>query len=706
MLKGLNNKMNSQVESSIYLLAIVILGITVIYLKPTPVVIVLALVVIGAAFYFGKKNSKSKELFFSSYMDNIVRNIERANHFAVSKLDIGIAVFSKNGKLQWKNDIFAEWVGNKKLEGMMPEDILPLPDKMNFEMMCVKNGELLLQMQDRYYLMRYSKVETQESAPRGKDESNTSGLMIYLKDVTELQILKEKYTNEHICLGYVRMDSYEDVMRGLTETEMASLSGEVNTLLTKWAAEHAGFICRLNKEMCLVGFTRSAVEYIEATEFEVLKKLRQVRAGNKLPATMSIGIDCDGETLEDMLHNANDILFQALARGGDQALVVKDGNTKAYGATNVVNAKSTRVRVRLVANAIKELMQKADRVFVMGHYDEDFDAIGSAIGVAKLAKSLGKETLIVTSATQAKNSSMQKITDMLNEFWEKSKAESTEVDGQEESVHYPELMVHEDEAIALATPKSLLVLVDHHRASLCASKKLLEHISERILIDHHRRAEDILADEHTLVYLEPSSSSASELVTELTGYFDNSLKFSAAEATALYSGMVLDTKSFVIQTGERTFEAAALLRRSGADPNLVKNLFKDDFAAIQQRSKLIAGAEMPVEGLAICVNTNVEKGEAASVVAAQTSDRMIAVVGVLASITINEYTDGSLSMSARSTGLINVQIIMEALGGGGHQTVAGAQLKDKRADDVKPIIIEMVKKQLDKIKTTEGEFEQ
>ena len=167
--------------------------------------------------------------------------------------------------------------------------------------------------------------------------------------------------------------------------------------------------------------------------------------------------------------------------------------------------------------------------------------------------------------------------------------------------------------------------------------------------------------------------------------------------------MVLDTKSFVIQTGERTFEAAALLRRSGADPNLVKNLFKDDFAAIQLRSKLIAGAEMPVEGLSICVNKNVQKGEEATVVAAQTSDRMIAVIGVLVSITMNEYTDGSLGISARSTGLVNVQVIMEALGGGGHQTVAGAQLTNKRAKDVKPIIIEMVQKQLDKIKVSEGE---
>lgn len=701
MLKTFQNKMNSQTETHIYLVVIVILALAIILLKPKVYTIVPCLLVIAAAFYFARKNTESKELFYSSYMDNIVRNIERANHFAVSSLDIGMAVFSKNGKLQWKNEAFAKWVGQTKLEGLGPEDILPLPVNMNFELMCVKDGELTLQLNDRYYLMRYSKVETQEKTARNSDDNNISGLMIYLKDITELQLLKEKYTNEHVCLGYVRMDSYEDVMRGLTETEIASLNGEINTLITKWVAEHSGFVCRMNKETCLVGFTRSAIEYIEAAEFDLLKKIRQLRVGNKIAPTISIGVDCDGETLEDMMRNANDILFQALARGGDQALVVKDGATKAYGATTVVTTKSTRVRVRLVANAIKEAMQKADRIFVMGHYDEDFDAIGSAIGVAKLAKALNKETVIVTSDISNKGNSINKIIKMLDVFWSKKH----EDDSASETVHYPELMVHEEEALTLVTPKSLLILVDHHRPSLCASRKLAEAIPERIIIDHHRRAEDILINETTLLYLEPSSSSASELVTEITGYFDNTLEFSAAEATALYTGIVLDTKSFVIQTGERTFEAAALLRRSGAEPNLVRDLFKDDFTAIQQRSKLIANAEMPIPGLAICVNKNVEKNEAATVLAAQTSDRMISVVGILASFAISEFTDGSISISARSTGLVNVQIIMEALGGGGHQTVAGAQIKNKCAKDVEPLIIEMAKKQLEKINTTEGDLE-
>ena len=706
MLNKLNNRMNSNLDSNIYLSIIVLLATAIFILERTWLSGIIALLVSGAAYYFSRKNTKSKELFFSSYMDNIVRNIERANHFAISNLDIGMAVFSKNGKLQWKNDTFSKFVGQTKLEGMTPNEILPLPTNMTFELMCVKDTQLLLPINGRYYDMRCAKVETQEKGSKNGEENTGSGLIVYLKDITELQLLKEKHINERICLAYMRMDSYEDVMRGLTETETATLNGEINTLISKWVAEYGGFICRMNKEMCLLGFTRASIEKIEATEFDILKKIRQVRAGNKIAPTFTIGVDCDGETLEDMMHNANDILFQALGRGGDQALVVKDSNTKAYGANNVVNAKSTRVRVRLVANAIKEAMQKADTIFVMGHYDEDFDAIGSAIGVAKLAKALDKTTAIVLSDSGNTNSSVNKISDMLNRFWAKSMSDIKAGNEASEGIHYSEIMLKEEEAIKLVTPKSLLVIVDHHRVGLSASKKLVELIPDKIIIDHHRRAEDIMADENTLLYLEPSSSSASELVTELTGYFDNTLEFSAAEATALYSGIVLDTKSFVIQTGERTFEAAALLRRSGAEPNLVKDLFKDDLAAVQRRSQLIANARMPLPGLAISVNRNAEKGEAASVIAAQTADMLVATTGVSMSVAMTEYTDGSLGLSARSDGTINVQVIMEALGGGGHQTVAGAQLKDKRAREAELAIVELAKKQFDKLNATEGEKEQ
>lgn len=684
MFNRFNRNMNSKVDTNIYLLIIVLLAALVCYLQPK--LIFPALIVFGIIYYFSRQNIINKEIFFSSYLDNIIRNIERTNHFAVRKLDIGIAVFSKDGKLQWKNELFASWVGKKNLEGKKPEEILPLAQNA-FELMSVHDGEQVIQIEDRYYRMRYYSVQTQEH--RSKRDDSTSGLMLYLTDITDYELMRQKYNNDKLCLAYVRFDNYEEVMRGLSETNIANLNGEINELLTKWTASQQGFICRMNKESSLLGFSQSAVLDMMEDKFTILDKVREIRSGNKILPTVSIGVSCDGETLEELIGNANKSLYLALGRGGDQAVVMKDKNTQFFGGTSSVGAKSTRVRARIVAQTIHEQMQQADRVFVMGHTNEDYDAIGATMGMAKLSLSLGKETYIVCSELNAYYYRIAEVLDNENIILSDSETK------------YMDIMVHEPQALELVTNKSLLVLVDHHRAVLSASKALLEAVKNRIIIDHHRRAEDIIADT-LLLYLEPSSSSASELVTELIGYFDDRLDITPAEATALYAGIVLDSKNFNVQTGERTFEAAALLRRCGANPNLVRQLFKDDMSFVQQKAKLLAAAKMPIAGLAITIMRNAENGTMSSVLAAQTADSLITIEGVAVGMAIVEYNDGSLSISARSDGSVNVQVVMEELGGGGHQTVAGVQLADRRARDVEAQLIELTKKQLEECKTDES----
>jgi c-di-AMP phosphodiesterase-like protein len=280
-----------------------------------------------------------------------------------------------------------------------------------------------------------------------------------------------------------------------------------------------------------------------------------------------------------------------------------------------------------------------------------------------------------------------------------------ELNISEEDKQYEGIFVHEEDILKEITPRSLLMLVDHHRAVLSASQKVLEAIPQkRIIIDHHRRAEDIIKNT-ILKYMEPSSSSASELVTELTGYFDDKLEFTKGEATALYSGLVVDTKNFNVQTGARTFEAAALLRTSGADPVLVRQLFKDDLDAFRKRYRLIADAETPLPHMAIAVNRNVENTSETSILAAQAADAMINVTEIAVGVVISACTDGCVNVSARSDGSINVQIIMEELGGGGHQTVAGVQIQNADADEIKRQIIELTKKQFDEAEEKEKEKE-
>lgn len=675
-----NRNMNSKVDTNIYLLVILLLGVMLCYFEPFMIPVVA--IVFGLTYYFSRRTLMSKEIFFSSYLDNIIRNIERTNHYAVRKLDVGMAVFSKDGKLQWKNELFQEWTGKKNLEGLKPEEVLPLQPNA-FELLSVKDGARVIQMNDRYYNMKYCRVQTQDKADK-KGEQNNSGLMIYLTDITDFELLRQKYAKEKICLAYIRFDNYEDVMRGLSETNMANLNGEIHEMVTKWVAEKNGFICRMNKEQSLAGFTQSAVAEIIEEKFAVLDKVREIRAGNKIPPTLSIGVSCDGDTLDELVQNANNVLYLALGRGGDQAVVVQNKATQFFGGTSTVAAKATRVRARIVAQTINEQMQASDKVFIMGHANEDYDAIGSAIGMAKLSLSLNKETYIVLSG---RNENVNRISEMLAH-------ECVKVSDHEED--YNSIMVEEEEALKHITPSSLLVLVDHHREILTASKSVLDAIPKRIIVDHHRRAEDLLGDT-VLLYLEPSSSSTSELLTELVGYFNDRLEITPAEATALYAGIVLDTKNFAVQTGERTFEAAALLRRSGADPTMVRLMFKDDMDVLKLRARLLAEAKTIEPGIAISIYKKAEKGAKATILAAQLADRLINVEGIHVGVAINEYKDGSLGVSARSDGSVNVQIIMEELGGGGHQTVAGVQLDNMRAADIEPQIIALAKKQLEQL---------
>ena len=636
-------------------------------------------VVVACFFWSSRRNFYNKEIQFNGYLDTVVRNIERSNHYAVKNLGVGIAVFAKDGKLQWKNDLFTQYVGQKNVDGKKPEEILDLPENA-FDTLSVKDGERVCLVNGRYYQLRHCVVQT----TFGKNEKNTEGcggLIFYLTDITELELLRQKYDNEKLCLAYVKFDNYEDVTKGLGESTRANIYGEVSEVLGKWAEAEHGFIAATTKENFIVGFDQAALRDLIERKFAILDTVREIQVGNKLTPTISIGVACDGSTLEEIGANAAKALDLALGRGGDQVVVAIDGNMQFFGGMTAVSAKSTRVRARIVAHTINEQFTEADKVFVMGHTMEDFDAIGSAIGMAKLALSLGKETYIVVSEA---NESLDKIREML---------QSEAMNTMEESAKYAQIMLFGAEALPLVSPNSLLVLVDHHRKVLCASKEIMEAIPRRVIIDHHRRAEDIIKDT-VLQYMEPSSSSTSELVTELVGYFNDRLEFTRGEATALYAGIVVDTKNFAVQTGERTFEAAALLRRSGADPNMVRQLFKDDMDSFQIRSRLIAEAHIPTPGIAVSVYENAVKDAKSSVIIAQTADTLINIGGIVVGVAIAQYDDDSIGVSARSDGSVNVQIIMEELGGGGHQTVAGVQLNNISVDEVEKQIVALAKIQL------------
>ena len=682
---GSRSQFSNWKEICIYVLLIALLVVGICFLQPLfiPAGVLLLIIVV----WFARRAYTQKKQMLSDYLDDVIRNIERSVHYSTKNLDVGIAVFSSDGKLQWKNEKFQEWTGLKSLERKKPEEVLPVPENA-FETMCVKDDCKVIQMRGRYYRMQYFSVQNPAKNTERKDDA-ASTLMVYLTDITEWEKLKQRFAEERMCLACVRFDNYEDVMKGLSESARANLNGEIGEILNKWVESLQGFVVRSNKENLVVGINYKNLQKAIEDKFSVLDKVREIRQENKLAPTISIGISKDGETLQEISLHASKALDLALGRGGDQVVVECDKQMQYFGGTNAVSAKSTRVRARIVAHTIREQMELADKVFVMGHANEDYDSIGSAVGIAKLSLSLQKPTFIVISS---RSTSLQKL---------KKVVFNGELNISEEDKLYEGLFVHEEDVLEEISPNSLLMLVDHHRAVLSASQKVLEAIPQkRIIIDHHRRAEDIIQNT-ILKYMEPSSSSASELVTELTGYFNDKLEFTKGEATALYSGLVVDTKNFNVQTGARTFEAAALLRTSGADPILVRQLFKDDLESFRDRYRIIAEAETPLPHLAISINRDVENSSDTSILAAQAADALINVTGVSVGVVISACTDGNVNVSARSDGSVNVQVIMEELGGGGHQTVAGVQLQNADADEVKQQIIELTKKQLDEAEEKE-----
>ena len=682
---GSRSQFSNWKEICIYVLLIALLVVGICFLQPLfiPAGVLLLIIVV----WFARLAYTQKKQMLSDYLDDVIRNIERSVHYSTKNLDVGIAVFSSDGKLQWKNEKFQEWTGLKSLERKKPEEVLPVPENA-FETMCVKDDCKVIQMRGRYYQMQYFSVQNPAKNTERKDDA-ASTLMVYLTDITEWEKLKQRFAEERMCLACVRFDNYEDVMKGLSESARANLNGEIGEILNKWVESLQGFVVRSNKENLVVGINYKNLQKAIEDKFSVLDKVREVRQENKLAPTISIGISKDGETLQEISLHASKALDLALGRGGDQVVVECDKQMQYFGGTNAVSAKSTRVRARIVAHTIREQMELADKVFVMGHANEDYDSIGSAVGIAKLSLSLQKPTFIVISN---RSTSLQKL---------KKVVFNGELNMSEEDKLDEGLFVHEEDVLEEISPNSLLMLVDHHRAVLSASQKVLEAIPQkRIIIDHHRRAEDIIQNT-ILKYMEPSSSSASELVTELTGYFNDKLEFTKGEATALYSGLVVDTKNFNVQTGARTFEAAALLRTSGADPILVRQLFKDDLESFRDRYRIIAEAETPLPHLAISINRDVENSSDTSILAAQAADALINVTGVSVGVVISACTDGNVNVSARSDGSVNVQVIMEELGGGGHQTVAGVQLQNADADEVKQQIIELTKKQLDEAEEKE-----
>ncbi|PZM65110.1 DHH family phosphoesterase [Paenibacillus dendritiformis] len=563
------------------------------------------------------------------YLTTLGLRVKRAGESAIVDLPYGILLYSENRVIEWHNAYVAQLVEQDGLIGQELGEVFP-------QLQAGKDSEHAQE------LFIGGRIVHADIVPGER--------VVYFTDITEIWTIRKRYEEERIAVGTVIMDNLEESTQGMEDQQRTGLIARVAGQITEWAAENGILIRRLSSERYFLVMDVQTLKALEQTRFAILDEVREMLFGNKLPVTLSMGIAAGADSIAELGRMAQSSLDIALGRGGDQVAVRMGQRLSFYGGKSNAVEKRTRVRARVIAHALRDFIQQSDAVFIMGHKVPDTDAIGSAIGVLHACRMLDVEAYIVLEDS---NPSIDRMVDHLRKdeiLWSR--------------------FITRGEAVEMITEASLVVVVDTHKASLVEEPKLLR--SERIVvIDHHRRGEEFINDA-VLVYLEPYASSTAELVTELLQYIQNRINLSMLEATALLAGITVDTKHFTLRTGSRTFDAASFLRRQGADPLLVQRVLKQDLEEYIEKAEIIRRAEMLYGHIAVAVT---EPGRKYSqLLIAQVADTLLNMTDVLASFVISERPDGLIGISARSLGQMNVQVVMERLGGGGHLTNAAVQL--------------------------------
>ena len=622
-----------------------------------------AVVVIGLYFYCRTANKKRREAI-RRYIDDVTDDVTSAERGSMLSAPIAMMVFRPDTReILWSNDSFRALTGVKEdVFGNRLEDALPT---VAFQWLLENRSEApeTVAVNDRRFRV-YGKLDRHGGARRDTMLATT-----YWFDVTEETALREAGERGKPIVGVIMLDNYDELIKAGTEASRSALLARIDEKLGAWLDGAESLFCRLDRNQYLFVTTREKYDALSREKFNVLDSVREVVTEDGVAATLSIGVGKDAEDFGTLYKYATLSIEMALSRGGDQVVVRNSLDFEFYGGKTQASGKRTKVKSRVMANALGELISDASQVFVMGHKHADMDAVGAAAGVACIARKRGKKAHIVIDMD---NNASQAVLARLQELPE-----------------YKDTFISGNDAFIMARSGALLVVVDTNRPDFVESEPLLDACNRVAVIDHHRRAASYI-ESAALNFHEPYASSASELVTELLQYLVDPNDILRAEAEALLAGMVLDTKNFTRRTGGRTFDAAAYLRRAGADTTDVQRLFQSNLDEMVQRYSIIRHAEMYRDDIAIAA---VEE-ETDRVTAAKATDELLTLQGVRASFVLFKHGTG-VNLSARSLGEINVQLIMEKLGGGGNSTQAGAQVPDGTVDAVHEQLIRAIDEYLE-----------
>ncbi|MDR9853710.1 DHH family phosphoesterase [Paenibacillus sp. VCA1] len=635
---------------------------------------IISLILVAALCYLLLKAEMRYRKNLLEYINGLSFRVKRVEGEAISALPFGIVLYGEDKAVEWNNRYVCKIFGQKTLVGMSLQELFPsLTSVLNEKKEGHKDGHRESGKDGSKQI--HTEIKIGES--HFHLMLNLEERLIYLYDITEMVALREKYEAEKLALGIIMMDNLDEAAQGMDDQQRTTLIAKVTAEITEWARQYGVYLRRLSSDRYLMMLNYQSLQELEKSRFVILDEVREMTAELKVPMTLSIGLGFGSESITELGELAQSSLDMALGRGGDQAAVKAGQRLSFYGGKSNAVEKRTRVRARVIAHALRDLMQESDKVLIMGHKMPDMDVIGASIGVLKAAQMYNVEAYIVLPG---RNPSIDRMMDQVQ---------------KDEKLF--ERFISPEQALALLGPHSLLVIVDTHKASMTMEPKLVQNASRVVVVDHHRRGEEFINDA-VLVYMEPYASSASELVTELLQYIHEKVQLTPMEATMLLAGITVDTKHFALHTGSRTFEAAGFLRRSGADTIQIQRMLKQDLQEYLAKSEVIKHAKMVYDHIALAVT---EPGTVIpQLLIAQAADTLLNMTDVVASFVISERPDGLISISARSLGRMNVQVVMERLGGGGHLTNAAVQLKGT-VEEAEQKLLEV----LSQIEEKEGLFE-
>lgn len=603
-------------------------------------------------------------------------NYDKTQKQQLREMILPYAMLGMDGRLIWGNDAFLELVSNRKLARRSITNVLPdisiddFPvDEMDTEKEFVIN--------ETYYRavlrlvspegFRTEKIQ-QDGEVISRINTKNCFVCIYLYDITEIKECQQKLYDEHVIMGFLYIDNYEEAMDSVDAVKRSLLVGLVDRKINKYMQEIDAIVNKLEKDRYFFIFPQKNLEPLKEKRFNLLEEVRGVNIGNEMAMTISMGIGVNEEGYQKSYEYARAAIDLALGRGGDQVVLKENEKISYYGGKSVQVEKNTRVKARVKAHALRELVLAKDRVVVMGHNIGDVDCFGAAVGIYRIAKTLGKRAYIVME--------------------EQTKSVKNISCAFENNPDYEEnMVVTHDEARDLVDNNTLLVIVDVNRPGYTEYPELLKRTRTIVVLDHHRQTDEKI-ENAVLSYIEPFASSACEMVAEVMQYTSDNIKLKGIEADALYAGIVIDTNNFQTKSGSRTFEAAAYLRKCGADITRIRKAFRNDLDEYRIRAKSIQHTEIFRECYAI-TECRAQGAANPTVLGAQVANELLNIENVKASFVLTEYND-KIYVSARSIDEVNVQVIMERIGGGGHMSVAGAQLKDMTVEEGKNVIRDLL----------------